>query len=102
MSTGDLRRSHSATFFSTFRKEGDSTNQSNKQRPLKWFRQDETNPTIIVSNPSTTTLVPDDVNTEQNFLQSPHFGEKRKEQLALKLNRLKNKHARCESHKQFL
>ena len=38
----------------------------------------------------------------QNFLSAPIFGERKKEQVALKLNRPKDKNARYKSQKLFL
>ena len=89
MSTGDARRSQSATIFDTFRKEKDSTNHGNKP-PSKRLREDG-NPAILVSEASTTTLITDNLKEDQNFLIAPTFAEQHKEQQAMKLNCLKDK-----------
>ena len=42
------------------------------------------------------------MNEDQNFLITPIFAERHKEQQAIKLNRLKDKNARYQSHREFL
>ena len=96
MSTGDTRRSQSATIFDTFRKEKDGN-----KPPSKRLRKDE-NPAILVSEASTATLIADNLKEDQNFLITPTFAERYKEQQAMKLNRLKDKDARYQSHREFL
>ena len=39
---------------------------------------------------------------EQSFLITPTFAEQHKQQQAMKLNRLKDKNARYQSHREFL
>ena len=39
---------------------------------------------------------------DQNFLVTPAFAERHKEQQAMKLNRLKDKNVRYQSHREFL
>ena len=69
MSTGDTRRSQSATIFDTFRKEKDGN-----KPPSKRLRKDE-NPAILVSEASTATLIADNLKEDQNFLITPAFSE---------------------------
>ena len=101
MSTGDIRRSQSTTIFDTFRKEKDSTNHTNKLLS-KYLREEDDNPAILVSEASTSTLITDNLKEDQNYLITPTFAERHKEQQAKKLNRLKNKNARYQSHREFL
>ena len=101
MSTGDTRRSQSATIFDTFRKEKDSTNHGNKP-PSKRLREEDGNLAILVSEASTATLIADNLKEDQNFLVTPTFVEQHKEQQAMKLNRLKDKNARYQSQREFL
>ena len=101
MSTGDIRRSQSMIIFDTFRKEKDSTNHGNKL-PSKRLREEDNNPAILVREASTTTLMVDNLNEDQNFLITPTFAERNKEQQTMKLNRLKGKNARYQSHREFL
>ena len=100
MSVGDTRRSQSATIFDTFRKEKDSTNHGNKP-PSKSLREEDDNPAILVSEASTATLIADNLKEDQNFAITPTFAERHKEQQAIKLNRLKDKNARYQSHREF-
>ena len=74
MSTRDTTRSQSATFLDTFRKEKYSTNHGNKP-PSKRLREEDDNPAILVSEASTTTLIIDNLNKDQNFLITPMFTE---------------------------
>ena len=101
MSTGDIRRSQSTTIFDTFRKEKDSTNHANKP-PSKYLRDKDENPAILVSEASTSTLITDNLKEDQNYLITPTFTERHKEQQATKLNHLKDKNARYQSHREFL
>ena len=100
-SKGQTRRSHLATFFNIIRNDRACSKQSN-QPPSKCQQEENEDPIILVNQVSTATLAEDTVNKENNFLSTPMFREKKKEQLTLKLNRLKDKHARYKSHKQFL
>jgi len=98
---GDAKRSQSATFFTTFsKKNGEQSNQ----RPLKRPREEELTPTIQVSQASIAT-VEEPVNTNIDFNRlAPHKRNTYidKEKVALKLNRLKDKNNRMESHRAFL
>ena len=49
MSTGDTRRSQSATIFDTARKEKDNTNHGNKP-PSKRLRKEDNKPAILVKD----------------------------------------------------
>ena len=74
VSTGDTRRSQSATIINTFRKEKDNTNHGNKS-PSKRLREEGNNPAILVSEVSTATLTADNFKEDQNFLITPTFAE---------------------------
>ena len=74
VSTGDTRRSQSATIINTFRKEKDNTNHGNKS-PSKRLREEDNNPAILVSEVSTATLTADNLKEDQNFLITPTFAE---------------------------
>ena len=78
MSTGDTTHSHSAIVFGTFRIEKDSTDHGNKP-PSKRLREEDDNPSILVSKVSTTTLIADNLDEGQNFLTTPTFAEYTKE-----------------------
>ena len=98
-SKGETRRSHSVTLFNTFRKDGECSKQSS--RPLsKRQREGNENPIILVNRESTATLVEETINEGKDFVSPPMFVERKKEQMALKLNRLKNKYARTKNQKQ--
>ena len=55
-SKGETRRSHSATFLNTFRKDGECSKQSS-QPPSERHREVSENPIILVNQASTLTLV---------------------------------------------
>ena len=101
MSPGDTRSNQSATIFDTFRKKKDGANHDSKP-PSKRLREEDDNPAILVSEASTATLIADNLKEDQNFLITPTFAERYKEQQAMKLNRLKDKDARYQSHREFL
>jgi len=104
MSSGEPRRSQSATFFNNSKKAGESANQQ-RPPPVKRQRENDTpHPSIAVEQPSTATLVEEPLSTDFSYL-SPTPPQRRyvnKEKTALKLNRLKDKNIRFESHKEFL
>ena len=56
----------------------------------------------MVEEASTSTLVNEDANQMTSSLQQTPATTNNKEQVALKLNRLKDKVTSCESHKDFL
>ena len=100
MSAGGTRRSQSATFFNVSRKQGETLEQPNSKR-----KREDTNPTVLVDQTSTSTLIDTTETTQMASLLSPNTDVYRninKVQAALKLNRLKEKAARYESHKDFL
>ena len=101
MSIRDTRRSQSATIFDTFRKEKDSTNHDNKPRS-KRLREEDDSPAVLVSEASTATLIADNLTEDQHLLITPTFAERHKEQQSMKLNRLKDKNARYQSHRELL
>ena len=89
-SKGETRRSHSAMFFYTFRKDGECSKQSSQ--PLSKGQNEK--PIIFVNQASTATLVEETTNKRNNFLSPPMFGERKKEQLALTVYRLTDKNTR--------
>lgn len=111
MSTGEARRSQSATtFFNKKAKNGEETDARSSKR-----KRDETNPVFLIEQASTSTLVNNSetsllnttqiaaTNTTQNSSPGVTLPQNiNKEGVALKLNRLKEKQARYESHKGFL
>ena len=60
------------------------------------------NPEILVSEAWTATLLADNSKEDQNFRKTPTFAERQKEQQAMNLNRLKDKNAWYQSHREFL
>ena len=66
------------------------------------MREEDGNAGILVSEVLTSTLIADNLKEDQNFLVTPTFVERHKEQQAMKLNRLKDKNARYQSHREFL
>ena len=100
-SKGETRPIHSATFFNPFRKDGECSKQIS-QPPSKRQREESENPVILANQASTARLVEETISEEINFpvYQCPEKGKK--EQLALKLDGLKGKNARYESHEEFL
>ena len=84
-SKGETRRSRSATSFNTFRKDSERSKRSS-QPPSKHLQEESENPMILVSQASTVTLAEETIKEGNNFLSPPMFGERKKEQLVLKLN----------------
>ena len=111
MSTGEARRTQSATtFFNKKTRIGEETDARNTKR-----KRDEPNPVFLIEQASTSTLINSSetnlINTTQiptnNLLLSATDNSNisqsiNKEGVALKLNRLREKQARYESHKEFL
>ena len=93
MSTGDTRRSQSAIFFNNKSKEGEETNNRNIKR-----KREEQTPSIFSNH----LLFNEDTNQMTSSLQQTPATNKNKEQVALKLNRLKGKVTRYEPHKDFV
>ena len=82
------------------RKQGETLEQPNSKR-----KRGDTNPAVLVDQTSTSTLLVTTETTPMASLLSPNndvYRNINKEQTALKLNRLKEKAARYESHKDFL
>ena len=77
------------------------TNHGNKL-PSKRLKEEDDNPAILVSETSTAKLIAENLNEDQNFLITLTFSERNKVQKAMKLNLLKDKHARYQSHREFL
>ena len=96
MSTGDTRRSQSATFFNPKGKQGEKENQRLAKRKCE-----ELTPSVLAQQTSTSTLTGENEVTETPFLGFTSSTDKQKEKIALKLNRLKDKTIRYESHKDF-
>ena len=71
------------------------------EQPNSKRKREDTNPTVLVDQTSTSTLVDTTETTQMASLLSPNT-DINKEQTALNLNRLKEKAARYESHKDFL
>ena len=81
----------------------DSECSKQKSQPPSHCQWEENeNPIILVNQASTAALVEKTINEWNNFLSPPIFGERKKKQLVLKLNGLKDTNARYESHKDFL
>ena len=97
ISNGDTRRSQSGIFFNSKSKQGEETNNSTSKR-----KREEQTPNILVEEASTCTLVNEDTNQMTSSLQQKRATNKNKEQVALKLNRFKDKVTWYECHKDFL
>ena len=94
---GEIRFSQ---LFNTFRKDG----ECNKQRSQPFSKpllEERKNQFILVKQTSTATLVNKKINEGNSFLNPSMFGKRKKEQLAVKLNRLKDRNDRYESRKYF-
>ena len=98
MSSGETRRTQSAIFFNTKTKDGE---EGNSRIPSK-RKRDELTPTILVEQTSTSTLIGEEDNETSHCSRQLGSCDKNKEQIALKLNRLKDKAVRYKSHKDFL
>ena len=94
----ETRRSQSATFFNTVNKQGESSKQTSTKR----LRIEEENPSIQLDHELTNILIQQSSVIDMNVLVTPVDRSINKEKLAMKLNHLKNKSARYESHKSFL
>ena len=92
-------RSQSANFFKS------TTRRNEKdihQRPKRLRVENPTTTDIVIDAPSTSTLVEENVNPNPNLLVPQNHDEKTSNYFAIKLNRLKDKQVRFESHKDFL
>ena len=61
MTQGDARRSQSAISFSFAKKQGETSNERAKKR-ARHEETEDSNPTVIVSQPSTATITEESVN----------------------------------------
>ena len=77
------------------------SSEKNSRIPSK-RKRDELTPTILVEQTSTSTLVGEEDNETTNCSRQLGSSDKNKEQIALKLNQLKDKAVRYKSHKDFL
>ena len=98
MSSGEVRRSQSASFFRSSKKTGEEINQRSKRLRA----EEENTPGIVLDAPSTSTLVEEEPRPNINLLMTDEQREKQTTYLAVKLNRLQDKNTRFESHKDFL
>ena len=98
MSSGETRRTQSAIFFNTKTKDRE---EGNSRIPSK-RKRDELTPTILVEQTSTSTLIAEENSETTHCSRQLGSSDKNKEQIALKLNRLKDKAVRYKSHKDFL
>ena len=96
MSSRETRPTQSAIFFNTKTKDGA---EGNSRIPSK-RKRDELTPTILVEQ--TSTLIAEEDNETAHCSRQLGSSDKNKEQIALKLNRLKDKAVRYKSHKDFL
>ena len=96
MASGDVRRTQSANFFKTTRRNEEGINPKAK-RP-----REEATPEVLVETASTLTLVEERTEVNPNLLLTEEQKEKKAHYLAIKLNRLKDKNLRYTSHKEFL
>ena len=95
MSSGDVRRSHSASFLKVTRR----TEEDINQRPKKLRKEDNTTPAILVDVPSITTLTEETLEVNNDLLLTENQKERNTTYLAIKPNRLKEKQARFVSRK---
>ena len=72
------------------------------QRPKRLREENNPLPDIFVETPSTATLVEESITVNPKFLSPETHNQKSNNYLAIKLNRLKDKQVRFESHKEFL
>ena len=100
MSTGEARRSQSAISFNIVKKHGKISNK----RPGKRLGGDIEDLTIeiLVSQASTSTITDESDNTNPYLLTARPPRSNNNDALAIKLNRLREKSARYNSHKDFL
>ena len=97
MSTGDTRRSQIAIFFNSKSKQGEETNNWTSKR-----KREKQTPNLLEEEASTCALFYEEKNHMTSSLQETPATNQNKEQIPLKLNRLKDKVPRYEFHKDFL
>ena len=90
--------SHSANFFKVSGRLEEEINQ----RPKRLREENNPSPDIFVETPSTATLVEEFSTVNPKVLSPETRNQKSNNYLAIKLNRLKDKQVRFESHKEFL
>ena len=95
MPCGDVRRSHSASFFKVTRR----TEEDINQRAKRLREEDNTTPVILVDVPSSATLTEESLEVNNDLLLTENQKGRNTTYLAIKLNRLNNKQARSVSHK---
>ena len=102
MSTGDARRSQTAIALSFGSKQGESLNQQSNKKQREEI--EDPDPAVIVSKVSTATITEETVNINPNLLSlfSTQTYHHNIDALDIKLDRLKEKSARCTLHKDFL
>ena len=93
----DNGRSQSATFCDPKEKQGEEEKQLLVKR-----KREELPPTILVEKTSANTLIGENEVIETPVSEFTSSTNKKKEKIALKLNRLKDKYIRYESHEAFL
>ena len=98
MPKGDVRRSHSANFFKVTGRLEEEINQ----RPKRLRDENNPSPETFDETPSTATLVEESNTVNPKFLSPETHNQKSSNHLVIKLNRLKDKQVRFESHKVFL
>ena len=99
MSSGENSRTKSAIVFNT--KTRDAV-EGNSRIPSKRKWEDELTPAILVEQTSTSTQAGEKHNETTHYSRQLRSTDKDKEQIALKLNWLKDKAVRCTWHKDFL
>ena len=97
MPNGDVRRILSANFFKVTGRLEEGINQ----RPKRLREENNSSPEIFVETPSTATLVEESSTVNPKFLSPETHNQKSSKYSAIKLNRLKDKQVRFESHKEF-
>ena len=98
MPNGDVRRNLSANFFEVTGRPEEEINQ----RPKRLREENNPSPEIFVETPSTATLVEESSTVNPEFLSPEIYNQNSSNYFAIKLNRLKDKQVRFESHKEFL
>ena len=98
MPNGEARRSHSANFFKVTGRLKEQINQ----KPKRLREGNNPSPEVFVGTPSTATLVEESSIFNLKFLSLGTHNRKGNNYLAIKLNPLKDKQVRFESHKEFL
>ena len=87
MSSGDVRRSDSASFFKVTRR----TEEDINQKPKRLRKEDNNTPAILVDVPFTSTLTKENLEVNNDLLLTENQKERNTTYLAIKLNCLKDK-----------